>query len=300
MASGIGYCHDPIDIGKNITYNGRQFILTRNVTQGHAIAPVGDSHTGTRKYHLHISKIEAGGLGAFNSQTHSIDPWTSIITTPTTLTSRIRTRKPFVFSGNTSDHNRGTDNWGTIHLIYPNPDSTRNPLGRNVFQVEVEMENARIGSRYDRYDNVVMNLDIVRLEFRSPYTKNWQTILGSDYEGYFRINPLDSFTIYPSRINNEYYYIIIRESGIVPFAYRTAGDNIPGQSGSFTAGFHPRDYFLFSDIYPRIIKESTPNPTSPVLLADTPKRARYNDGKYFFRSKVFNIHNDSITSDSVS
>ncbi|MBK9150327.1 MAG: hypothetical protein IPM26_04720 [Saprospiraceae bacterium] len=35
-------------------------------------------------------------------------------------------------------------------------------------------------------------------------------------------------------------------------------------------------------------------------MADTPKRARYNDGKYFFRSKVFNIHNDSITSDSVS
>jgi hypothetical protein len=302
LADGRGYCHHVDDVGKSIIFNGRQFRLVRDVLQGHAIAPVGTSLG--YSYHLHISEIEEGvtrpnnQVDYWNSQTHCVDPWTSIISTPTTLVPRLRTRKPINYSGNTSDHNRGADNWGEIELVYPDKSKGKrdNPLGRNVLQVEVAMQNATRGGRDDRYTNVVMDENLIQVQLKKEHESNWNEIEGLNYQSHIRINPEGTETIYPSRINGNYGSLDSTGTGIVPFAYRTIRDNIVAESGTFAGGFNPWDYYIFPDFYPRIIKGHSPNVTAKVKLADSPSNAKYTDGKYKIRSRVENIYGNEFLS----
>lgn len=293
-SDSTGYCSEAMDVGKRIRYLNRNFVLTNVVNQGDAIAPVGMS--GTPQYHLHISKIENGGANSFTSRTHAVDPWTSIVTTPTTLTSRIRTRKRQGFSGNTSDHNVGQDNWGNIDIIYPNKDST-NKLGRNVFQIEVGMLGALQGGRVDRYSNVVMNADLIKAEIKPELATTWGILESDNYKSYVKINPANNDTLYPHRIYKEYGSIQKDKPGIIPFAYRSGGDDIPGYSNSYGSNFAPYDYFIFPDVYARRHKEEV---KSSVKLADVPQSALYNDGVYNCRANVKNIHQDSFLSPIVT
>jgi hypothetical protein len=295
LVSGIAYS-DSTARGRQIRYQGVTYTTTDSVAANAVIAPIGKS-SGSRDidYHLHVSLLESGT--ANRSRTESIDPWNVIESDDNILATRIRTRKqtngttPATnFNGNICDHAVGTDAWNTINLDYNNNT-------RNVIEVEVSMPNATVVSAAEnnKYRNAVMNEDLIQVLIKKASTPQagYSRMLGSQNYGYIKIDPEGTQPIYPDSIYKNYGGLGIDQAGIIPFAYRTTGNNISAYTRSYAApeDGNPYDYYFFPDFHHRIQKSHIPG--NRLRLGDTPSGVFYNDDNYTMRSRVTNIHNDA-------
>jgi hypothetical protein len=306
-----------ISATSNITFihDKTTYVTTDQVNQYEMIGPIGNS-LGLVKgapqvpKHLHIAMLEGDlAVKGGRDQFKSVDLWNKVNYQATTLNTSIRTRKQDNFSRNICDEDKGADNWGAINISYA--DSSR-----NIIELRVEMNNATPFDE-DKYTNVCMDEDLMEVFIASTkdYTNNtfndFTHIKGGNYLSYFRIDPEGNENIYPSRIYDKdplglpkdpYGNLTSKETGIVPFAYRSNKQNISintNVTGSYSIDFntypdgHPEDFYLFPDFYTRIGKNDKfiyeKNSGAVNYLADNPANGRYMDGNYKIFGRTTNI-----------
>jgi hypothetical protein len=230
--------------------NQTTFTTTNLVVAGDEIGPIGDS--GTPDPHLHLYNMKGNGTAIEASNISS--PLENVLHSIPHYNMGVRTE----------------NNENGITLSYP-------ATTPQTIKVRAAMANAIESG--DRFLNVSMNINEVRLEIKKSFETTYNPIIGGSSESKINLGAIDAAEIYPSTVSERWGYWGI--TGQRPYAY-TEGNN------------EAYDDFYFADFITRIHKNDILN-KPPLELADTPLNSRYNDGSYNLKPIVTNVHDELFT-----
>lgn len=258
-----------------VTFEGQTYNATNIVSAGDMIAPIGSSIDGASigvAGHLHLYRFRAGSTV---SDANCADPW-QVVAHPLT-------NYDLLYSNQLSDPG-GSDIWGQFIPKY-------NQNGKNYLKVRAKMKApngglAVAGGADDRYENVAMNLDKVRVLLKKEgETSSPTEIRGDRYMSKFELGARMATARYPTNLPTMAYGNYTT-TGVNPYSYKSGVE------------FKPYDDFYFCDIQTRIHNGDTY--TGPMQYADMPNNARYNDGNYQMTISVTDVRNAPLVSSPIN